>query len=229
MGDVLIQMKTGTRAQIDAGSVNTGEIVLATDTKEVFIGDGTNKIFAGRVIINTYATRPTAGVSGRSFYATDTGEWFLDDGTQWLLISVSTDIAQLSTFFPVDYDTTIANYNVLSISGNSPFTITFRLPELFYSMESLRLIYFTTTTESGTSLTLDSNYASIGESYTTHTQSAVDQSWSTTANIITTHELKTMFADAAAGDMCGIKIEFNINKTFYIYGIDLDYYATTGV
>jgi hypothetical protein len=64
----------------------SGEMGFCTDTKEVYIGDGTTNVFVGRALSGTYASRPNAAVPGRFYYVTS-GEnanyLYYDDGTTW--------------------------------------------------------------------------------------------------------------------------------------------------
>lgn len=83
----LIKIKRGTEAQILAAILNAGEMAFSTDTKEVFIGDGSNNSFVGRVIIDVIANIPSFGVSGRFFYATDENKLYVDNVSSWVLIS----------------------------------------------------------------------------------------------------------------------------------------------
>ncbi|AWO74982.1 DUF2793 domain-containing protein [Geobacillus thermoleovorans] len=83
-----IRIKRGTKAQLDAyGPLQQGEMGFCTDTKEVYIGDGTINTLVGRVMSGTLANRPNASVQGRFYYATDDGYLYLDLGTAWQRIS----------------------------------------------------------------------------------------------------------------------------------------------
>lgn len=78
-----VKILRGTKAELDAFSLLQAEMGFATDTKEVYIGDGTAHHLVGKAIINTYTNRPAAGVAGRVFMASDTGALYVDDGTAW--------------------------------------------------------------------------------------------------------------------------------------------------
>jgi hypothetical protein len=83
-----IRIKRGTKAQLDAyGPLQQGEMGFCTDTKEVYIGDGTQNTLVGRVMSGTLANRPNAAVQGRFYYATDDGYLYLDTGSAWQRIS----------------------------------------------------------------------------------------------------------------------------------------------
>ncbi len=83
-----IKIKRGTKAQLDSyGPLQQGEMGFCTDTKEVYIGDGTQNIFVGRVMSGTLTNRPNAAVLGRLYYATDNGYLYLDLGTTWVRIN----------------------------------------------------------------------------------------------------------------------------------------------
>lgn len=86
-----IQIKRGTKAQLDAyGHLLTGELGLCTDTKEIYVGDGSANVFVGRALSGTEAERPNSGASGRLYYVSggaNSGYLYLDDGTQWRRVS----------------------------------------------------------------------------------------------------------------------------------------------
>jgi hypothetical protein len=84
-----VKIRRGTKAELVArGALLSGEMGFCTDTKEVYIGDGTANHFVGRVLSGPYASRPSAGVSGRYYYVTgggaNSGYLYLDDGAQWV-------------------------------------------------------------------------------------------------------------------------------------------------
>ncbi|MGO4498799.1 DUF2793 domain-containing protein [Paenibacillus sp. 2RAB27] len=83
-----VKIRRGTKAELVArGALLTGEMGFCTDTKEVYVGDGTNNLFVGRVMTGPYASRPSAAVSGRFYYVTsgtNVGYLYMDDGTTWV-------------------------------------------------------------------------------------------------------------------------------------------------
>ncbi len=89
-----IQVLRGTLSQVQAANNFAGEPLFATDTKELFLSDGTTKHLIGAVDADTVANRPTAGVNGRMFYATDEDRLYRDNGSTWDLIS-STQLSDL--------------------------------------------------------------------------------------------------------------------------------------
>lgn len=86
MSDQTIKIKRGTQAQVESATLQIGEAAFATDTKALYLGDGVGKNYIGKVLSDTFANRPTAGVSGRMFYATDTDDLYLDNGSSWILV-----------------------------------------------------------------------------------------------------------------------------------------------
>ncbi|MGO4545788.1 DUF2793 domain-containing protein [Paenibacillus sp. 2TAB23] len=82
-----IQMKRGTKAQLAAyGVLLPGEMGFCTDTKEVYIGDGTANSFVGRALSGTEVARPAAAMQGRLYYVssgTNVGYLYFDDGANW--------------------------------------------------------------------------------------------------------------------------------------------------
>lgn len=87
-----IQIKRGTKVQLDTyGALLQGEMGLCTDTKEIFVGDGTVNTLVGRVMSGTLAARPNPGVLGRMYYVTsgtNMGYIFVDDGSAWKKLNV---------------------------------------------------------------------------------------------------------------------------------------------
>ena len=61
----ILQLRRGTKSQLDAITLSTGEIGWVTDTNEVYVGDGSNHHLIGSVKVGTIASRPSAGVAGR--------------------------------------------------------------------------------------------------------------------------------------------------------------------
>jgi hypothetical protein len=89
----IIKLRRGTKAQLDTLMSGTpmasGELGFTTDTKEVFVSDGTSAYLVGRVVVDILSSRPVAGVSGRLFHASDTGDTYVDNGAAWVLSGVS--------------------------------------------------------------------------------------------------------------------------------------------
>ncbi|NPV52228.1 MAG: DUF2793 domain-containing protein [Firmicutes bacterium] len=83
----IIKIRRGTKVELVArGALASGELGFCTDTKEVYIGDGTTNIFVGRAMSGTYVNRPNASVPGRFYYVTsgeNAGYLYIDDGTTW--------------------------------------------------------------------------------------------------------------------------------------------------
>lgn len=89
------QVRRGLQAALAGASMVEGELAFTTDENLVYISDGTNKHLIGKVLSDTFANRPTAGISGRMFYATDTGDTYLDDGSSWQAVGIS-NLADMS-------------------------------------------------------------------------------------------------------------------------------------
>lgn len=86
----VIKIRRGTKAELVArGSLMSGELGFCTDTKEVYVGDGTDNHFVGRVMMGTYVNRPNASVPGRFYYVTEgenAGYLYIDTGVSWAKI-----------------------------------------------------------------------------------------------------------------------------------------------
>ena len=61
----ILQLRRGTKAQLDAITLSTGEIGWTTDGNEVYVGDGSGHHLIGSVKVGAIAARPSAGVAGR--------------------------------------------------------------------------------------------------------------------------------------------------------------------
>ncbi|KWX76033.1 DUF2793 domain-containing protein [Paenibacillus jilunlii] len=86
-----IQVKRGTRAELAAyGVLHAGEMGFCTDTKEVYIGDGTSNSMVGRAMSGPEASRPAAASAGRVYIVTsgtNSGYLYFDDGAAWRRIN----------------------------------------------------------------------------------------------------------------------------------------------
>jgi len=81
-----IQVRRGTKAQLDGITLAAGELGHTTDTLEVYVGTDAANILVGRCEVGLLSARPSAGVSGRFYYATDNGNLYIDDGSSWQTI-----------------------------------------------------------------------------------------------------------------------------------------------
>jgi len=99
MSTTLIKIKRGTKAAIDGVTLSAGELALATDTKEVYVGDGSTNHLTGKAMIGTLAGRPASAVAGRVYLASDTAQIFIDTGTAWVdpVVSLIKDTATATT------------------------------------------------------------------------------------------------------------------------------------
>ncbi|MBM7868886.1 hypothetical protein JOC70_000355 [Clostridium pascui] len=128
-----IQIRRGTKAQLDSrGALLSGEYGFCTDTKEVFIGTGTENILVGRALKGDYISRPNAAVEGRFYFVssgTNLGYLYYDDGSIWHRINAQKltdltgtidDIADGSTFAKVKKaDITNGQVNKVSDGTNT--------------------------------------------------------------------------------------------------------------
>ena len=83
-------IRRGTKVALDGITLIAGELGLATDTMEVYTGDGANNYLIGRVGIGLLSARPTASQSGRIYYATDELMTYLDNGIAWVQVAAGT-------------------------------------------------------------------------------------------------------------------------------------------
>lgn len=98
-----IRIRRGTKAQLDAlvtggTPLLSGELGYTTDSKQVFIGDGSGHVLVGGVFMGTFDARPVAGIPGRMYYVTsgtNATSTFLDTGSEWTSVGVK-DLSQLN-------------------------------------------------------------------------------------------------------------------------------------
>lgn len=87
-----IQIKRGSRAELTTyGALKAGEMGFCTDTKEIYIGDGTSNSMVGRALSGPEASRPAAASVGRLYYVTsgtNVGYLYFDNGSAWVRVNV---------------------------------------------------------------------------------------------------------------------------------------------
>lgn len=87
----IIKIRRGTIAQLNSrGALVSGELGFCTDTKEVYIGDGSSNFLVGRAMAGVYSNRPNAGVAGRFYFVisgSNAGYLYYDDGSIWTRIN----------------------------------------------------------------------------------------------------------------------------------------------
>lgn len=81
---ISIRIKRGTEANILAATLAAGEMAFATDTKAVFVSDGTLKNLVGKSLSGTFAARPSFGVAGRTYYDSTNNVLWVDTGSAWV-------------------------------------------------------------------------------------------------------------------------------------------------
>lgn len=122
-----IKVKSGLQANLAAASMSNYELAFTTDTKGLYVYDGSNKIFVGRVIIDTASNIPSFGISGRYFYASDTEVLYLDTGSAWKTISSGSGSSvftkEITQFFIIDdnsaFNDIVGSLPIISFSGSS--------------------------------------------------------------------------------------------------------------
>jgi len=83
---VKVQLKRGLKANVAGLTMSAGELVFATDTKELYVSDGSSKSLVGRAIVDTFTNRPAASTAGRIFLASDTSTAYIDTGSVWVAL-----------------------------------------------------------------------------------------------------------------------------------------------
>lgn len=118
-----IQIRRGTKAELVAlGTLAAGEMGFCTDTKEIYISDGTANTLVGRAMSGTEAARPTAGALGRLYYVTsgtNIGYLYFDDGTIWKRINAQKLTDLTGTLDDVADGTTYGKVKKADLTGGS--------------------------------------------------------------------------------------------------------------
>ncbi|MEK3673528.1 DUF2793 domain-containing protein [Paenibacillus sp. FSL R10-2771] len=119
-----IQIKRGTKAQLSTyGALLAGEMGYCTDTKEIYIGDGTSNSMVGRVLSGTEASRPVAASVGRLYYVTsgsNVGYLYFDSGSTWIRANVLSLADLTGTIDNVADGTTYAKILKADITAGHP-------------------------------------------------------------------------------------------------------------
>ncbi|MDQ0195807.1 DUF2793 domain-containing protein [Paenibacillus wynnii] len=116
-----IRIKRGTKAELGTyGALQAGEMGFCTDTKEIYIGDGTTNSMVGRVLSGTEASRPVAASVGRLYYVTsgtNAGYLYFDSGSAWVRINAQSLTDLTGTIDNVADGTTYAKVLKADISS----------------------------------------------------------------------------------------------------------------
>jgi len=111
----LIKVKRGTRSQIVGSSLEVGEPAFATDTKELYIGDGVSSNLIGKSLAGDLVDRPSAGINGRFYYATDEHILYVDEVTGWRLF----DPYGIQGIVSITNDYTAGHYRLILANADS--------------------------------------------------------------------------------------------------------------
>lgn len=94
-----IRIRRGLKSELNShGALLPAEMGFCTDTKEVYISDGTSNVFVGRALSGDFASRPNASAAGRFYYVTEginLGYIYLDTGIAWTRVN-ALDLADLT-------------------------------------------------------------------------------------------------------------------------------------
>lgn len=93
----LVQFSGSTLAGVTGltgdNAIQDRELLVSTDTQELFLGSGGKPVLIGRCIISDVNPAvETATVSGRAHLNTVSGILYISDGTQWVPTGVSQDV-----------------------------------------------------------------------------------------------------------------------------------------
>lgn len=130
-----------------------------------------------------------------------------------------------TVFFRPERVGTVGDYKVKAMGQGGNENFTFLVPQDFQSLTSLELVYApVNTVDPGKTADLNSDYGSIGESITTHSETVLGNPVTGTAGIFSTMDISGVFSNMSAGDICGININLNnIGTTLNVFGIRLRY------
>jgi hypothetical protein len=99
-------------------------------------------------------------------------------------------------------DFPVASLNNVNSSAAAFFG--FAVPDDFDALVEMCVIFVSSAT---TTLEYDlhSDYGALGEAYSNHSESALNQLKAATANVLTSIDVSGVFSSLAAGDFCGLK------------------------
>ena len=121
MAQQTIRIRRGTKAQLETlGALLAGEMGFCTDTKEVYIGDGSQNNFVGRAMSGTEAQRPNASNLGRFYYitsGTNKGYLYFDNGTAWDRVNALKLTDLIGTLDDINDGTTYAKVRKTDVTG----------------------------------------------------------------------------------------------------------------
>ena len=88
-----IQIRRGTKSELDGITLSNAELGYTTDTNEIYIGTGIAPSADGHhlvssVTIGLSGDKPIPEIEGRFYFDTDTDILYLDDGTDWVAIGI---------------------------------------------------------------------------------------------------------------------------------------------
>jgi hypothetical protein len=128
-------------------------------------------------------------------------------------------------FFRPERVNSIGDYKVKKMGQGGVDNFLFNVPSDFTSLIDLQLIFSPDSTIAvDKTVNLDSDYGTIGENITNHSESVINQSITGTGGIFTTLDISTVFTALGADDICGLKLNLNnIGSGINVYGIRLRY------
>jgi len=114
---------TDLKALSGNNAIQPRELLVSTDTNELFVGDGVgNSILVGRAKVGATADKALiAPVAGRFFFDAETNTLFVGDGTSWKLVGIDSEfeatlVEKLTTFTTGDI-LTVSSDGALADSG----------------------------------------------------------------------------------------------------------------
>lgn len=132
-------------------------------------------------------------------------------------------------FFRSDYNSNNGSYRVRNIGGSGAHRFSFRIPENFQSLNSLKLIGIISSGAAGSGKDIDliSEYAAIGEDKSINGESDVATVYDFTGldDEFAEIDISGVFTGISAGDKCGLEVDHNgIGGGIDYIGIELLYF-----
>jgi len=145
-----------------------------------------------------------------------------------ITIARSAALAKCQFFAATNYDANLGNYRVQTVGASSSQRFTFKIPQQAVTVISIQLVGIIAAGAAGSGKNIDlySDYATIGETYNTHTQSSTTATYDFTGmtNKITAIDVTSLFTAIAPDDVCGILVDhIAIGGNIYYLGIVLHY------
>jgi len=218
---VLLQIRREAENKLNTETLHPGELFFATDTKQVYAGDGVSNVIISGTMNGNIVDRPSPGVPRRMFFANDEKKLYYDTGAEWIFIGPAKSITYQNYhyFMPClsNYYHNKGDYSARRRQDRIYFS--FDLGSKFVQLKKVVYKFIAYRTRNYT-LTLNSNYANNGESYNVHSESKT-----VTMSLIKDNvyfvDATDLYDNVQVNMVCGLSVESNQYE--YSLGLSIEY------